>query len=371
MNSTVEVYADDRLHEFKVKRKLDKNPITLILRGRSYSEILIDLVPGLQLPCHLLNDGLWNRLNKALRPLSENDFSPSECDLNQEEFLALALRKVSSDMFEVDLISLQDRILFRKGCAKDVIRHMKHFRNQKRGPFEKLSSHLIKTVVMQVILGRPDLDWSSRNFACCFKTCMLHLTTGIQTDKIRDVFFPLNLLKMVVPDEKLRGHLRLAMGRVGRLLGEDNVDEIFAANSCCFCSHRGSCREDVQNHLQTRHLIRTWCTGGATCTCETSAGGLSVCMRLLGACEPEDREKEFECPDCDAVYPCEERLMQHARDAHDLTCLWPKKVVCVHCYKIIGHRCGLMYHIVAKHPKVRQAAVMTLRDKGHKINIEE
>ena len=112
------------------------------------------------------------------------------------------------------------------------------------------------------------------------------------------------------------------------------------------------------------HDIRTWCSGGATCTCSKDSNELEVCIRALGECNPEEREKDYPCEICDKTFQCHDRLVQHIRNVHKMRAML-RNALCPHCKKRIMTKCGHSNHIWIKHPEFREAAEMTLNDKGH------
>ena len=58
--------------------------------------------------------------------------------------MAIALHKADQEMFEIDFHDLERRILYKKGCAKKVVKLLKYMRDAKGGSFFKLWSHLLK-----------------------------------------------------------------------------------------------------------------------------------------------------------------------------------------------------------------------------------
>ena len=70
----------------------------------------------------------------------------------------------------VDCHELERKLLFKKGQAKMVVRMMKYMRNVRKGPLEKLTSHMIKTVVMHKILIVGDDEYWN-NLERAFEEC--------------------------------------------------------------------------------------------------------------------------------------------------------------------------------------------------------
>ena len=89
-----------------------------------------------------------------------------------------------------------------------------------------------------------------------------------------------------------------------------------------------------------------------------------VCIRALGECSPEEREKDYPCEICDKTFQCHDRLVQHIRNVHKMRAML-RNALCPHCKKRIMTKCGHSNHIWIKHPEFREAAEMTLNDKGH------
>ena len=101
----------------------------------------VDLVPSFKFDLSELETAcpeLYRRIRQFIR---DNNIS------NVQNFMAIALNKTSSDMFEIDFHDVE-RGLLRSvgGCVYKVIMLMKYFRDTKGGTLQKLWSHLIKVV---------------------------------------------------------------------------------------------------------------------------------------------------------------------------------------------------------------------------------
>merc|ERR1711892_1141979 len=91
---------------------------------------------------------------------------------------------------------------------------------------------------------------------------------------------------------------------------------------------------------------------------------MEICIRSLVGCNPEDREKKYPCSLCQKIFRCHDRLVQHVRNVHNERAML-RNAICPHCQRRIMTKCGLSNHIWIKHPEFREAAEMTLNDKGH------
>ena len=59
-------------------------------------------------------------------------------------FMAIALHRADTEMFELDFHDVERQILYNRGCVKKVIKLMKYLRDIKGGSMAKLWSHLLK-----------------------------------------------------------------------------------------------------------------------------------------------------------------------------------------------------------------------------------
>ena len=80
--------------------------------------------------------------------------------------------------------------MYKKECAKKVIRLLKHLRNEAGGQAKKIKSFMIKVVVMKEILRRPENYWNNRNLDNCFIDCLHALKDGLAQKSISAIFYP-------------------------------------------------------------------------------------------------------------------------------------------------------------------------------------
>ena len=106
--------------------------------------------------------------------------------------MAIALRNVENiqGRFEIDFHDLERDILYKKECAKKVIRLMKHLRNITGGQAKEVKSFLIKVVVMKKILSTPENYWNNKYLDRCFIDCLTSLKDGLKERSIPDIFYP-------------------------------------------------------------------------------------------------------------------------------------------------------------------------------------
>eukprot|EP00092_Neocalanus_flemingeri_P068060 GFUD01083118.1.p1 GENE.GFUD01083118.1~~GFUD01083118.1.p1 ORF type:complete len:399 (-),score=101.42 GFUD01083118.1:185-1381(-) len=363
----MQIEVDNQVHRFKVSTKIGA-PWTLTLENKNFSKIDIDMVPAIVLQPDMMQRKLKQKISRIKKKI---DAQTNKCCLENDGILAIALQKTDSYRFEIDCHEIERKLLFQKGQAKMVVRMMKYLRNVRKGPLEKLSSHMIKTVVMHKILAVRDDDYWN-NFEKAFEECTELLIRSVKRRNISDVIFPsFNILINKIKDKNYLENMDRAMKNIQLLIHDDHhIDTLFAVGACSFCyqiftkSDGTSDEKFLKKHLAMDHDIKTWCSGGVTCTCTTNSNEMEVCMRSLGQCTPEDREKDYHCAMCDKIFPCHDRLVQHVRNVHEKKAML-KNALCNHCQKRMMTKCGLYNHIWIKHPEFRAAAEMALNDKGH------
>ena len=118
-------------------------PVTLNVEGirRTDIKFFVDLVPSFKFDIPELAIACPELSRRIVKFIQENNIS------NVQNFMAIALNKTSSDMFEIDFHDVE-RGLLRSvgGCVYKVIMLMKYFRDTKGGTLTKLKSHLIKVM---------------------------------------------------------------------------------------------------------------------------------------------------------------------------------------------------------------------------------
>ena len=125
---------------FRVTRAVGA-PVTLNVDGISRRDIKfsVDLVPSFKFDIIELNIACSELYKRII------DFKQEKKISNVQSFMAIALNKTSSDMFEIDFHDLERGLLSSVGgCVYKVIKLMKYFRDTKGGTLKKLWSHLIK-----------------------------------------------------------------------------------------------------------------------------------------------------------------------------------------------------------------------------------
>ena len=361
---------------FKVTTEIG-NPWTLKLTSRDRksefpTDLYFDFVPAVVIADNMLPSQLMSHIERVRCYIEDDD--------NTETLLAIALHKTDSYRFEIDCHDLERKLMHCKGTAKMVVRMMKLLRNMRKGPLEKLTSHMIKTVVMRRIIQIEERNFTFeerkeywQDFQTAFMDCMALLTKYVNNDKILDVLFPrFNLLRSKIKDSKYRSNMKAALKHVLTILQKGDFDLAFQPGACSLCdeyfttSAGQSDEKKLKAHLASAHALRTWCTGGATCTCIKDKAGQDMCLLDLGKCEPGELEKEYKCRvgDCGSTFQCHDRLVQHCRDAHHLTANL-KHAICPHCHTTFRSKCELYQHIYRKNPEHKGAAEKALIQKGH------
>ena len=238
---------------------------------------------------------------------------------------------------------------------------------------------MIKTVVMRRIIQIEETvnheetrEEYWKDFQTAFMDCMGLLTKYVNNDKILDVLFPeFNLLRSKIKDRKYRDNMRAALKHVMTILKKGDFALAFQTGACSLCddyftTSSGQADErKLKKHLSSVHNIRTWCTGGANCTCIKDKKDQEVCLRELGECDPEDLVKEYKCRvlDCGSTFQCHDRLVQHSRAAHDVTANL-KEAICLCCRQLWRSKCELYRHLY-RNPDHKRAAEKALIQKGH------
>lgn len=364
VGNVLNIEVDDDIYSFKVETKISSTPWTLTLENENFTKIEIDIVPAINVHADMMPRKLKQKIKWITKSIES-----SNMDLDDQGVLAISL-KTDSYRFEVDCHELERKLLFKKGQAKTVVKLIKYLRNVRKGPLEKMTSHMIKTVVMYKILAVGDDDYWN-NLEKPFEECTELLVEFIKRRQISDVIFKsFNILTNKIKDETYLDNMDIALRNISCLLQDGDIDILFAIGVCSFCNQcftnpDGDCDEKaLKRHLAEEHDIRTWCNGGATCTCTKDPNEMEVCVRALGECNPEDREKDYHCTLCDKIFACHDRLVQHVRNVHKERAML-RNALCPHCHRRIMTKCGLCNHIWIKHPEFREAAEMTLNDKGH------
>ena len=118
-------------------------PVILNVEGirRTDIKFSVDLVPSFKFDIRELEIACAELYGRIITFTQKNNIS------NVQNFMAIALKKASSDMFEIDFHDVE-RGLLRSvgGCVYKVIMLMKYFRDTKGGTLTKLKSHLIKVM---------------------------------------------------------------------------------------------------------------------------------------------------------------------------------------------------------------------------------
>ena len=163
----------------------DKLPYTLKLKptsGKYKSSVDIDLVPALKLPTSKLPEKLHHRLQQTM---------DSICKKPVDEFLAIAMPIVHKDKMEIDFPRQAREMLAGKPSAKMAIRLLKHERNEKGGPMEKIWSHAIKMAALHEVSKNPDSEhWHERNLPERHMDIRNALQEYLKQGKMIDIFFP-------------------------------------------------------------------------------------------------------------------------------------------------------------------------------------
>ena len=118
-------------------------PVTLNVEGIGRSDIkfAVDLVPSFKFEIQELKVACPELHGRIISFMQDYNIN------NVKNFMAIALSKASSDMFEIDFHDLERGLLASVGgCVYKVIKLMKYFRDTKGGTLTKLKSHLIKVM---------------------------------------------------------------------------------------------------------------------------------------------------------------------------------------------------------------------------------
>jgi len=173
---------------YKITRSVF-NPVVLVVKEKGELVFEVDLVPAFRMDIE----------NFPTRSATKDNLVGfcNKFNIELRTFLAIALRNVENiqGRFEIDFHDLERDILYKKECAKKVIRLMKHLRNITGGQAKKVKSFLIKVVVMKKILSTPENYWNNKNLDRCFIDCLTSLKDGLKERSIPDIFYPkLNLV---------------------------------------------------------------------------------------------------------------------------------------------------------------------------------
>ena len=127
----------------RVTRAVGGAPVILNVEGirRTDIKFYVDLVPSFKFDIRELDIACPELYRRIITFTQDNNIS------NAQNFMAIALNKASSDMFEIDFHDME-RGLLRSvgGSVYKVIMLMKYFRDTKGGTLTKLWSHLIKVM---------------------------------------------------------------------------------------------------------------------------------------------------------------------------------------------------------------------------------
>ena len=163
----------------------DKLPYTLKLKptsGKYKASVDIDLVPALKLPTSKLPEKLNHRLDQIM---------DATCKKPVDDFLAIAMPIVHKEKLEVDFPRQAREILAGKASAKMAIRLLKHERNEKGGPMEKIWSHAIKMAALHEVSKNPDSEhWHERNLPQRHMDIRNALQKYLKQGEMIDIFFP-------------------------------------------------------------------------------------------------------------------------------------------------------------------------------------
>ena len=184
-------------------------PWTVTFKNKRLQDIEIDFVPAIVLTTNKirrcedkLNSIRSDFIHRSVKYNEDKDFTRKETK-NLKEFLGISLHKADSKQFEMDFHNFERAILYRRNYAKNVIKLIKFMRNNHQGPLQLLSSHMIKTVVMEKTLEDEhyweDVFKLESNFYDCMELLLLKIFSG----KVNDIFFPsVNLLSVKFKDLK-------------------------------------------------------------------------------------------------------------------------------------------------------------------------
>ena len=175
---------------YNVKKHSVGVPYTLAVDCKEDNfECTIDLVPAVSLQITKLEKEVQARVKTI------NKIFNSRVD----KCMAIALKPVDKDRFEIDFHDIERDILRWRKIAKMVVMLMKHLRDIKGGPLDKFWSHLLKTVVMNKVIESESRSWWTNlyeqncwdegNVEKCLIDCMEAWINGIDNG-INDAFFP-------------------------------------------------------------------------------------------------------------------------------------------------------------------------------------
>jgi len=96
------------------------------------------------------------------------------------------------------------------------------------GNYQKLWSHLLKTVVMHQVLVTPARYWKEENLPNCFIDCMKKLLKGLDSYVITDLFFPqVNLVDRIKKDEVIENIVKNIQRKINAYEEDGDILKIF------------------------------------------------------------------------------------------------------------------------------------------------
>ena len=357
-------------------------PWTVTFKNHELQDIEIDFVPAIVLSTDKIRRYECDeRLQFICSRIQTNK-------INVTEFLGISLHKADSKRFEMDFHNIERSILHKKNFANNTIKLIKCLRNNWKGPIEMLSSHIIKTVVMEKTLEDENYWKENFNLEKNFSDCMEMLVRKIETGKVSDIFFPsVNLLEVKFKDSRTKELLRESISNLWSILkchcncycDSCRRKTVFFSVFCLFCDDEmRNCETHYRGEgfpydrkkrkvMVEKHLLRKhrWTSYSAVKLAmgSTSKWEMEKMLKYLECLSIKEREKYYNCNICSKRYVCECRLVNHIRTDHQSET--SKQVLCPHCLIISSSKCNLLIHIYHKHQVFRSAAYMALQEKRH------
>jgi len=312
---------------FKTRTKIGA-PLTVFFSHENFAEIEIDFVPAILIP---RNKVRYRRFHKQIS-IIESRYG--DC---REDCLAICLHKAEPDRFQIDFHEMEKKILAEKNFIKMIIRLLKYLRNVWLEPLSVLSSHVIKSVVMQKILSRDKNYWKNNwNLEDNFRECFTELVSSVRRGCVKDVLWGVNILPVKVKHQRTWRYLADALDSLARVLDKGGIDALFKENhktprqSCLKCDPYSDLGQGINNHWL---LVHKWSKHTA--------------YKAATSSEENERRRILE----------ELRQLPLMYRESDYS---KKRVLCPHCLKIVKSKRKLLYHIFFVHAKCRAAAGMAL-----------
>jgi len=227
LKSTVDRALTAINHEFRYKRQIFRvtrhefAPVTLkvvSINGQDFFEV--DLVPAMYLNFNVLPRKIAEHVEKIVSKFNVNSY--------KSKFMAISLHKADKEKYELDFHDFERIILHGRGCKKKVIKLLKYLRDKMGGNYQKLWSHLLKTVVMHQVLVTPARYWKEENLPNCFIDCMKKLLKGLDSYVITDLFFPqVNLVDRIKKDEVIENIVKNIQRKINAYEEDGDILKIF------------------------------------------------------------------------------------------------------------------------------------------------